>query len=185
MIKLIISGCNGFMGGVVTDMANAKDDIEIVCGFDINTEEKAFGGRVICENDSFIAYIPFFSEYAFGVYISAKTHIMHIGEMDEKTKYDLGDIIQDITGMYDKLFDTRFPYMMCMHNAPVNADGGKTDFHFHIEMLTAMRSANVQQFRASSESGAWACCNPSSPEANAQLMREALEKYRNSKETQK
>lgn len=38
MIKLIISGCNGKMGGVVTSIVQNQDDIEIVAGFDINTE---------------------------------------------------------------------------------------------------------------------------------------------------
>ena len=40
MIKLIISGCNGKMGGVVTAIAKNQDDIEIVAGFDINDENK-------------------------------------------------------------------------------------------------------------------------------------------------
>ena len=40
MIKLIISGCNGKMGGVVTAIAENQDDIEIVAGFDINDESR-------------------------------------------------------------------------------------------------------------------------------------------------
>ena len=151
----------------------------------MNAEESAFGERVICENDGFVAYIPFFSEYAYGVYISAKEHITNIGQLDGKGKDDLGDIIQKITGMYDCLFDTRFPYMMCMHNAPVNGEDIADSYHFHIEMITAMRGAHVQQFRASSESGAWACCNPTSPEKNAQQMREALDKYLSRREENK
>lgn len=40
MIKLIISGCNGKMGGVVTKIAAEDELIETVAGFDINTENK-------------------------------------------------------------------------------------------------------------------------------------------------
>ena len=40
MIKLIISGCNGKMGGVVTAIAQNQDDIEVVAGFDINDERR-------------------------------------------------------------------------------------------------------------------------------------------------
>ena len=40
MIKLIISGCNGKMGGVVTKIAAEDEIIETVAGFDINTENK-------------------------------------------------------------------------------------------------------------------------------------------------
>lgn len=39
MIKLIISGCNGKMGGVVTKIAQEDQLIETVAGFDINTEK--------------------------------------------------------------------------------------------------------------------------------------------------
>lgn len=143
----------------------------------MNEEEQAFGQRVIYENDDFIAYIPFFSEYAYGVYISAKKHKLNIAEFDDSERANLGDAIQKITGMYDNLFDTRFPYMLCMHNAPINGEDLSESFHFHIEMITVMRGAAVQQFRASSESGVGACCNPSSPEANAEQMREALGRY--------
>lgn len=40
MIKLIVSGCNGKMGSVVTQIALEDDLTEIVAGFDINTENK-------------------------------------------------------------------------------------------------------------------------------------------------
>ena len=38
MIKLIISGCNGKMGKVVSSIVLNQSDIEVVAGFDINTE---------------------------------------------------------------------------------------------------------------------------------------------------
>jgi len=39
MLRLIISGCNGHMGRVVTDLASRDPDIDIVAGFDINTQK--------------------------------------------------------------------------------------------------------------------------------------------------
>ena len=39
MLRLIISGCNGHMGRVVTDIASRDPDIDIVAGFDINTQK--------------------------------------------------------------------------------------------------------------------------------------------------
>ena len=35
MIRLIISGCNGYMGRVVTDIASVDMDVEVVAGFDL------------------------------------------------------------------------------------------------------------------------------------------------------
>jgi UDPglucose--hexose-1-phosphate uridylyltransferase len=86
--------------------------------------------------------------------------------------------------MYDSLFNKRFPYMMCMHNAPVNSTDSpdKPDkfFHFHIEFYPPLRADGVQQFNASSETGAWAHCNPSSPEEKAGELREALKRFEKS-----
>lgn len=40
MTKIILSGCNGRMGQAITRLAEANENCEIVCGFDINTEQK-------------------------------------------------------------------------------------------------------------------------------------------------
>lgn len=38
MVKMIMHGCNGAMGRVITDLAKDMDGIEIVAGIDLNTE---------------------------------------------------------------------------------------------------------------------------------------------------
>ncbi len=40
MIKIIMNGCNGKMGQVITRLVQEDKDCEIVCGVDINAEEK-------------------------------------------------------------------------------------------------------------------------------------------------
>ncbi len=52
MIKLIISGCNGKMGGVVTRIASEDEITEVIAGFDINTENR-YGYDVYAEPDDF------------------------------------------------------------------------------------------------------------------------------------
>lgn len=148
---------------------------------DMNAEEERFAERVICENEDFVAYIPFFADYAYGVYISAKSHKLRITDFNERERKNLGAILKQVTGAYDNLFDMAFPYMMCMHNAPVNCEeeypGMDDYYHFHIEMYPPMRACDKQQFQASSETGVWAHCNPTAPEAKAAELREALAKF--------
>ena len=38
MVKVIMHGCNGHMGRVITELAEFDNDIEIVAGVDANTE---------------------------------------------------------------------------------------------------------------------------------------------------
>lgn len=40
MKRIILSGCNGHMGSAITSIVSERDDCEIVCGIDINTESK-------------------------------------------------------------------------------------------------------------------------------------------------
>lgn len=148
----------------------------------INEEERAFGERVIYENDSFAAYIPFFADYTYGVYIAAKAHKGSLSDFDDAERNDLGDIIRTVTGAFDALFDMRFPYMMCMHNAPCHMEyrfpNAERYSHFHIEFYPPLRAADKQQFQASSETGVWAHCNPTRPEDKAVELRAAVEKFR-------
>ena len=141
--------------------------------------------RIIFQNKDFTVFLPFFTEYPYGVYIISNRHKQYITDFTEEERYSLGVTIHDTVGMLDSLFGYRFPYMMCMHNAPVNMGDYSKDYHFHIEFFPPMRSAEKQKFNASSETGAWAHCNPTCPEETAQELREAYKRFMDSKEATK
>ncbi|CDF58803.1 galactose-1-phosphate uridylyltransferase [Thermobrachium celere] len=146
----------------------------------MNREEKDFEKRVIYENESFIAYIPFFTDYPYGVFIVSKAHKGNFTEFTDKEKWDLADILKKITGAFDSLFDRLFPYMMCIHQTPVNCEeykDSKDYYHFHIEFYPPLRDANRIKYYASSEMGAWAACNTLAVEQTSEQLREALKKY--------
>ena len=138
--------------------------------------EQDFSQRVIFENENFSVIVPFFSEFAYGTQIISKKHIQYITDFGETEKLVLAETVRNTVGMYDSLFDMPFPYMMCMYNAPVNM-GDMESFHFHIEFFTPMRAKEKQQFLSSSETGAWAHCNPTAPEEKAEELREAYNRY--------
>lgn len=140
-------------------------------------EEKAFGKRIIFENDDFTTVLPFFVEYPYGVYIVSKNHIQNLAQMNQREKGNLAAAIRETAGMLDALFDTTFPYMMCMHQNPVNSSEAYDDYHFHIEFFPPMRSREKQKFNASSETGVWAHCNPTAPEEKAEELREAYKRF--------
>jgi hypothetical protein len=87
------------------------------------------------------------------------------------------DALKKAAGTLDSLFDYHFPYMMCMYQSPVNGEDTKDYYHFHIAFYPPMRSADKQKFNASSETGAWAHCNPTAPEEKAEELRAAYEKF--------
>ncbi len=143
-------------------------------------QEKQDGRRIVFANQHFTVYIPFASTHAYGLHICANRHVADIGALTPDELAALGAAIRDVAGLYDYLFHRPFPYMMCMHNAPVNS-GDVSAFHFHVEFYSSLRAADKQQFAASSETGAGAWCNPTAPEQTAQEMREAYRAYLASK----
>ena len=158
--------------------AKAYQQVHGACLFcDMLKNELDFQKRIIFRNEHFTVFLPFFTEYPYGVYIFPNRHVRYITELDDAERQSLGLTIRDTVGMLDSLFDYKFPYMMCMHNAPVNGEDAGEYYHFHIEFFPPMRSADKQKFNASSETGAWAHCNPTCPEDTAQELREAYARY--------
>ncbi len=145
---------------------------------DMLKEEKKFEKRIIFSNEHFTVFLPFFTEYPYGVYIFSNEHKNNISQFTPEERRSLASILRETVGMLDSLFDYNFPYMMCMHNAPVNTEEDVSDYyHFHIEFFPPMRSADKQKFNASSETGVWAHCNPTRPEDTAEELREAHKRF--------
>ncbi len=175
-----IYGYSNIPKKIELELASSKEHFEktghcLIC--DMLKEELDFGKRVIIENDDFAAVLPFFTEYPYGMYIISKNHKQNLAEMTEQEKHNLACILKETTGTFDALFDYPFPYMMCMHQNPVNSEDTSDYYHFHIEFFPPMRSADKQKFNASSETGVWAHCNPTAPEEKAEELREAYQRY--------
>ncbi len=148
----------------------------LICA--MREEEVRDGRRVIMENGSFTVFLPYFCEYPYGVYVVSKAHKQYITELTDRERDDLADILRRTAGTLDALFGFTFPYMMCMHNAPVNTGADYSrDYHFHIEFFPPMRAADKIKYNASSETGAWAHCNPTAPEDKAEELRAAYKRF--------
>lgn len=149
----------------------------LIC--DMLKDEVKSRDRVIFENEDFAVFIPFFSEYPYGTYVVSKNHKQNLAQFTEREKANLAAALKEITGAYDSLFDSEFPYMMCIHQEPVNSGDFSEYCHFHIEFFPPMRASNKQKFNASSETGAWAHANPTKPEEKAVELRQAHERFMN------
>jgi UDPglucose--hexose-1-phosphate uridylyltransferase len=143
----------------------------------MNQEEQQFGKRVIAENDGFLAFLPFFTDYPYGLFITSKRHVTGLDQMTAGEKQDLAVMLKEMTGAFDALFDRPFPYMMVLHQRPVNGDDVEDYYHFHIEFYPPLRERDKLKYYASSEMGAWAACNPSSVEETAEALRMAHRRF--------
>lgn len=139
--------------------------------------EMDFEERILFRNDAFTVYLPFYAPYPYGVNIISNRHMGTILDFSKDERVLFAQTLKNTTGMLDSLFDKPFPYMMCMHNAPVNIEDISQSFHFHVEFYSPVRNEVSRQYDASSETGAWGHCNQSSPEEKAKELRAALNKF--------
>ncbi len=147
----------------------------LIC--DMLRDEMTDGRRIIFENDDFVVFLPFYCEYPYGIYIAAKRHVCNLTELTDAEKTSLAKTLKEAAGTLDSLFDYTFPYMMCMYQNPVNGEDVSEYYHFHIAFYPPMRSADKMKYNASSETGAWAHCNPTAPEEKAKELIAAHEKF--------
>ena len=171
---------------IKTELESCKEHYDennecLICR--MNKEETDFNKRIIIENEDFLAYLPFFTDYPYGMFIVSKRHVSKMIDFTEREKDNFADILKKVSGTFDSLFDKRFPYMMCIHQAPVNSpEYGNYDdyYHFHVEFYPPLRSENKIKYYASSEMGAWAACNPRAVEECADELKASYNKFLNS-----
>lgn len=152
----------------------------------IRDEELKVDKRVVFQNDSFVVFLPFYTDFPYGVYIvPLKDDIHTFEDFDEKTSEDFADILKKTQGMFDKLYNKVFPYMMCIYQTPVNSElenESKSYYNFHVKFYPPLRGEKSIKWYASSETGAWAKTNPRRVEETVFELKDAYKEFMEDKE---
>jgi UDPglucose--hexose-1-phosphate uridylyltransferase len=134
-------------------------------------KERQDGRRVVAENDSFTAFIPFYARWPYEVHIFSRRHLGAINELEEQEEQGLAAILKWVTSKYDSLYGFSFPYMMVLHQSPTR--GNYPFFHFHIEFYPPLRSKNKVKYVAGVETGGGVFLNDTLAEEKADELRRA------------
>jgi UDPglucose--hexose-1-phosphate uridylyltransferase len=113
---------------------------------DVLLEEKRRDERMIFENESFSALVPFWAVWPFEVIVVAKRPMAYLMNLTPPEVHALADVIKQVTTRYDNLFDISFPYSMGFHQAPFDGKAHPEwvlHAHFYPPLL---RSATVRKF---------------------------------------
>ncbi len=139
---------------------------------DIIAAERADGRRIITENESAIAFLPYFARYAYEVYVAPKNAHASIDRLSEPELADFAAVLKDTLIRFDNLWQMPFPYVMVLHQAPT--DGGDYGaFHFHIEFYPPLRRPNLLKYLAGPEIGGGNFLSDTTPEEKAAELRAA------------
>lgn len=137
---------------------------------DILAAEFEDGGRIVCEADTTVAFIPYFARYAYEVYVAPKASYPSIAELSKAELVDFATVLKQVLIKYDNLWQMPFPYVMALHQAPT--DGGDyRAFHFHIEFHPPLRKPNVLKYLAGAEIGGGNFLSDTSPDEKAAELR--------------
>ncbi len=102
--------------------------------------------RIVLENESFIALVPFWALWPFEIMVVPKMHCADITRMSGKNKSDMAEMLHNLSIRYDNLFETSFPYSMGIHQKPTD-DAVHEEWHFHIHYYPPLlRSATIRKF---------------------------------------
>ena len=137
---------------------------------DILAAERADGRRIIAENDSAIAFLPYFARYAYEVFVAPKATHASLAALSDRERADFANVLRDVLIRFDNLWQMPFPYVMPLHQAPT--DGGNYDgFHFHVEFHPPLRKPNLLKYLAGPEIGGGNFLSDTAPEQKADELR--------------
>jgi len=109
----------------------------------LEVEEKE---RIVCQNDSFVAVVPFWAEWPFETLLLGRRHARDLAELNARERSALADILRCLTTRYDNLFQSSFPYSMGFHQRPTDGEE-HPEWHLHAHFFPPLlRSATVRKF---------------------------------------
>ena len=108
--------------------------------------ELGIGERVVCENEHFVALVPFWAVWPFETLVLPRRHFGAMDALDAAEAVALADILRALTIRYDNLFEVAFPYSMGFHQSPTDG-AAHPEWHFHAHFFPPLlRSATVRKF---------------------------------------
>lgn len=102
--------------------------------------------RVLFENDSWVAVVPYWAVWPYETMLLPKAHRRDLTELSAKERSDLADALSRMTRRFDQLFQVSFPYSMGVHQRPTDGQA-HDEWQLHIHFLPPLlRSATVKKF---------------------------------------
>lgn len=102
--------------------------------------------RIICENEDFIAVVPFWAIWPFEALVCSRRHFASMSDLTDDEVGSLSEILQRVTSTYDRVFGVPFPYSMGFHPCPTDR-AEHAEWHFHSHFYPPLlRSATIRKF---------------------------------------
>ena len=132
--------------------------------------EAAERQRIVVQNDTMVAFIPYFARFSYELYIAPRRTVAHLSQLTPAETSDLATILKDVLVRMDNLWQMPFPYLMMVHQAPV--DGKQYPlFHSYIAFYPPLRTPQLKKYVAAHEIGGGNFLADTMPEKTAAELR--------------
>ena len=116
----------------------------LLCDY-VELEERQ-QARVVCQNEAFVALVPFWAVWPFEILLCSRRHIGSMSDFKHEEVEALSEILHRVTSVYDGVFGVPFPYSMGFHQSPTDShDHPESHFHAHF-YPPLLRSATIRKF---------------------------------------
>jgi UDPglucose--hexose-1-phosphate uridylyltransferase len=130
---------------------------------DILDHELQDRSRVILENDSFVAFVPFAAEVPFETWLVPRRHSADFGSIADAEKEDLSFALRDILArIHNRLNDPDYNYII---NTSARYRANEPQLHWHLQIRPRLTTI------AGFEIGSGISINPSLPEDDASFLK--------------
>jgi UDPglucose--hexose-1-phosphate uridylyltransferase len=144
-------------------------------GCSLVAREEEDGRRIVGANDDWVAYVPFAARWPYETHVVARRHAALLTDLRPRQRRALARLLKALLLGFDRLFDRSFPYIMVVHQAPVDP-ATHADAHLHIEFYPPLRSAGKLKYLAGSEAGAGMFIDDTLPETTARALRACVDR---------
>lgn len=102
--------------------------------------------RILFENDTWVALVPYWAVWPYETMLLPKAHRRDLVELTAAERAGLADALGRMTRRFDNLFQVSFPYSMGVHQRPTDGQA-HDEWQLHLHFLPPLlRSATVKKF---------------------------------------
>jgi UDPglucose--hexose-1-phosphate uridylyltransferase len=138
----------------------------VVC--DVVAREQSDGVRLVAQNESFLAFVPFAARLPCEVQVAAKRHAASLLDLTDPERAALARLLAELLHAYERLTDGPLSYVLALQQAPTDDGGWEPISHLRLELTPPSHVVGA------SELAAGAYVNESRPESSAARLRAAL-----------
>lgn len=137
---------------------------------DFISEMNKNGKYIVLDKEKAMSVVPPFARYSYETWILPTRPVRFLSELSDIEIASFACCLKDALIRLDELFGVPMPYLLTVHQAPLNTEGGD-DFPLHIEIYPYLRAAGKLKYLAGTEQGAGEFANDKLPEIAATELR--------------